>query len=518
MAKIFVDGTEYEVDEKKNLIDALKDKGVEIPHFCYHSKLSVVGMCRICLIEIEGVPKFQAACNTPIKDGMKINAFGEKIVKAREGVMEFLLINHPLDCPVCDKAGECRLQNYSFSLGHETTRYKEEKRNIPQEKIGTNLLINHNRCILCYRCVRFDREVVGVNDLEMLARGNDTIIAYTPPETSGEKSTYLNHNYQGALADICPVGALLNENTLFQSRVWWYESHESHCHGCSTLCKVTTNVKNNALYRYMPAQNPHADGFFICDYGRFSGKNFSENRLLHYAEAGAKTTSKQVLPALADKIASARSILVIGGGTESCDDVDQIAASINEWRAAGKQVKWDFRSSRNAFSKGNDHYDFLLSGDLRPNAKYLRDKGATELKDFDALQSEIRNADLVVVIGELSAPYAYHMNATSENHAHVAGLEIANAVEDTELFGSLESAAAWIKTALFTTHHDSATLRAALAIPMLAFPERAGRFVDKTGATKTTNSVLKPVQGLESPGQILVRLKTAARPTAGASA
>jgi NADH-quinone oxidoreductase subunit G len=518
MAKIFVDGTEYEVDEKKNLIDALKDKGVEIPHFCYHSKLSVVGMCRICLIEIEGVPKFQAACNTPIKDGMKINAFGEKIVKAREGVMEFLLINHPLDCPVCDKAGECRLQNYSFSLGHETTRYKEEKRNIPQEKIGTNLLINHNRCILCYRCVRFDREVVGVNDLEMLARGNDTIIAYTPPETSGEKSTYLNHNYQGALADICPVGALLNENTLFQSRVWWYESHESHCHGCSTLCKVTTNVKNNALYRYMPAQNPHADGFFICDYGRFSGKNFSENgscttlrpapkqrrnRFCRRSQTKSPQHAAFLLSAAAPKAAmtSTRSPRASMNGAPPANRLNGISAL-----------------QRNAFSKGNDHYDFLLSGDLRPNAKYLRDKGATELKDFDALQSEIRNADLVVVIGELSAPYAYHMNATSENHAHVAGLEIANAVEDTELFGSLESAAAWIKTALFTTHHDSATLRAALAIPMLAFPERAGRFVDKTGATKTTNSVLKPVQGLESPGQILVRLKTAARPTAGASA
>ncbi len=511
MAKIFVDGTEHEVDEKKNLIDALKDKGVEIPHFCYHSKLSVVGMCRICLIEIEGVPKFQAACNTPIKDGMKINAFGEKIVKAREGVMEFLLINHPLDCPVCDKAGECRLQNYSFALGHETTRYKEEKRNIPQEKIGTNLLINHNRCILCYRCVRFDREIVGVNDLEMLARGNDTIIAYTPPETSGDKSTYLNHNYQGALADICPVGALLNENTLFQSRVWWYESQESHCHGCSTLCKVTTNVKNNALYRYMPRQDQGADDYFICDYGRFSGKDFSENRLLHYVEAGAKATSKQVLPALADKIAAARSILVVGGGSENCDDVDHIAAEINSWRAAGKQVKWDFRSSTAAFAKGNESYDFLLSGDLRPNAKYLRDKGATELADFAALQSEIRNADLILVIGELSAPHAYQ---TGEIHANVQGLTIAGAVEQAELFVALESAAAWVKTAVFTTHANSAALRSALAIPMLAFPEHAGRFIDKTGTAKTTTAVLKPVQGLESPGKILSRLKSAPRAAA----
>jgi NADH-quinone oxidoreductase subunit G len=516
MAKIFVDGTEFEVDEKKNLIDALKEKGVEIPHFCYHSKLSVVGMCRICLIEIEGVPKFQAACNTPIKDGMKINAFGEKIVKAlREGVMEFLLINHPLDCPVCDQAGECRLQNYSFSLGHETTRYKEEKRNIPQEKIGTNLLINHNRCILCYRCVRFDREIVGVNDLEMLARGNDTIIAYTPPETSGEKSTYLNHNYQGALADICPVGALLNENTLFQSRVWWYESQDSHCHGCSTLCKVTTNVKNNALYRYMPsAIAPQSgaldDGTFICDYGRFSGKNFSENRLLHYAEGGNKATSKEVLPALADKIAAARNILVVGGGSESCDDVDALAAAIGEWRAAGKQVKWDFRSSAAAFDKGNESYDFLLSGDLRPNGKYLRDQGATELQNFAALQSEIRNADLVIVIGEFSAPFAYQTASADEHRVHVAGLEIAVAVEETQLFKTIESEAAWVKTAVFTTHNNSAALRAALVVPVLAFPEHAGRFVDKMGVTKTTTAVLKPVQGLQSAGEVLARIKAAA--------
>ncbi|MBL8033003.1 MAG: (2Fe-2S)-binding protein [Leptospiraceae bacterium] len=510
MAKIFVDGREYEVDEKKNLIDALAEKGVEIPHFCYHSKLSVVGMCRICLIEVEGVPKFQAACNTPVKDGMKINAFGEKIVKAREGVMEFLLINHPLDCPVCDKAGECRLQNYSFSLGHETTRYKEEKRNIPQEKIGTNLLINHNRCILCYRCVRFDREVVGVNDLEMLARGNDTIIAYTPPETSGEKSTYLNHNYQGALADICPVGALLNENTLFQSRVWWYESKESYCHGCSTLCKVTTNIKNNSLYRYMPPQNTFADGHFICDYGRFSGKDFSQNRLLHYAMNGEKTTSAQALPALDEKIAAAKKILVLGGATESCEDVDAIDAQISAWRAQGKEVKWDFRTDSAAFYDGKSqplaatsHWDFLLHRDLRPNAKYLRDKNATALSDYAALAGEIRNADLVIVIGELSAPYAYQ---SGEKHAHVKGLTIRESIEDSELFQLLNTAAAWNKTALFTTHANTAAGLAAIALPILAYPEKAGRYSDKAGSIKMTTAVLKPVQGLKSPNEIFSRL------------
>ncbi len=507
MAKIFVDGTEHEVDEKKNLIDALHDKGVEIPHFCYHSKLSVVGMCRICLIEIEGVPKFQAACNTPIKDGMKINAFGEKIVKAREGVMEFLLINHPLDCPVCDKAGECRLQNYSFALGHDTTRYKEIKRNIPQEKIGTNLLINHNRCILCYRCVRFDKEIVGVPDLEMLARGNDTIIAYTPPETSGEKSTYLNHNYQGALADICPVGALLNENTLFQSRVWWYESHESICHGCSTLCKVTTNVKNNALYRYMPPQNPMADGHFICDFGRFSGKDFSANRLNHYVLNGEKATSKTALPALAQKIDAAKKILVIGGASEACEEIDAFSQIVGAWQAQGKTVDWDFRSDKDAFhGTENGQWDFLLSRDLRPNAKYLRDWSKTAFNDFASLAGAIRTADLVIILNELSAPFAYQ---TGEKHAHVAGLSIPEQVEDTALFDAINAATAWNKVALFTTHANTAAELAAITAPVLAFPEKAGSFRDKTGEVKKTTPVLKPVQGLESIAKIFSRVASA---------
>jgi len=510
MAKIFVDGTEYEVDEKKNLIDALSEKGVEIPHYCYHPKLSVVGMCRVCLIEIEGVPKFQAACNTPVKDGMKISAFGEKVVKAREGVMEFLLINHPLDCPVCDKSGECRLQDYSFRYGHDTTRFKEHKRNIPQEKIGTNLLINHNRCILCYRCVRFDREIVGVSDLEMLARGNDTIIAYTPPETAGEKSLYLDHNYQGALTDICPVGALLNESTRFESRVWWYESNESYCHGCSTLCKVYANVKNNTLYRYTPPTPPPPAGSvgskdFICDYGRFGGKDFSLHRLAHYTLNGERATSKTALPVLSQKIATATNILIIGGATEACADVDAIAAQAKAWQDAGKKITWDFRSDKSAFAATTDNaqWDFLLSRDLRPNAKYLRDLGKTGHPNFEALAQAIKDADLIIILGELAAPFAYQ---TGKIHAHVAGLTIPTTVEECDLFAAVNNTAAWGKVALFTTHENTATALAAVSVPIAAFSEVSGRYLDKQGITKTTTAILKPVQGLQTSGQIFVRL------------
>ncbi len=514
MVKIFVDGKEYEVDEKKNLIDGLKDNGLEIPHFCYHPKLSIAGMCRMCLIEIEGVPKFQIACNTPVKEGMKINLSGDKVVDAREGVMEFLLINHPLECPVCDKAGECRLQDYSFAHGSATTRFKEKKRNFPTEKIGTNLIINHNRCIMCYRCVRFDREVVGINDLEMLSRGNDTIIAYTPPETDAEKAPYLNHNYQGALSDICPVGALLNENTLFQSRVWWYESEESHCHGCSTLCRVTTNVKNNELYRYMPPNLPALPAGsggvdFICDYGRFSSKDFSKERLLHYSLQGEKVAAANAVGTFAEAIQNAKKILVLGGGTESVADVDAIEESVAAWRKEGKEVAWDFRTDSAAFHDGKTQWDFLLSRDLRPNAKYLRQKNATAFESFKALEDAIRQSDLILIVNELAAPYAYQLGKI---HANVKGLKIATKVDEVELFGVINSGALWQKVFLLSTHENLATELARVALPILAFPEKSGIFIDKEGSQKTLNAVLRPVEGLRSVGEILATVRAAAQP------
>ena len=501
MVKVFVDGVECEVDEKKNLIDALAGAGVEIPHFCYHPKLPVVGMCRICLIEVEGVPKFQAACNTPVKEGMKINAFGEKVVKAREGVMEFLLINHPLDCPVCDKAGECRLQNYSFSIGGPTTRFEETKRNVPQEKIGTNLLINHNRCILCYRCVRFDRDIVGVNDLEMLARGNDTIIAYTPPETSGVKSEFLNHNYQGALADICPVGALLNENTLFQSRVWWYESSESICHGCSSLCKITTNVKNQEIYRYMPRSAPESDGHFICDYGRFSSRDFTQNRLSNFTHKGTKIKSHDALEKIAEKFNAAKKIVILGGASESCADIDEIMQLKDQLQTAGKSVAWDFRAHDEAYAhKAGESYDFLLSKDLRPNAAYARTKSLTAFTNTSERDAALQAADLIIVLNEFSAPFAYR---EMENTSHVKDLKIASQIEATALYQLMEQAGFLEKTINFTTHNNKAVAHAFISVPIQTFVEKAGTYIDYKGVQKTSNRIFAPIQGLFSAAEWL---------------
>lgn len=497
MVTITVDGIEVQVDEKKNLIDALKEQGIEIPHFCYHSKLKVVGMCRICLIEIEGVPKFQVACNTPVKEGMKINASGEKVLKAREGVMEFLLINHPLDCPVCDKAGECRLQNYSFSVGGPTTRYGEVKRNIPQEKIGTNLLINHNRCILCYRCVRFDRDIVGIHDLEMMARGNDTIIAYTPEAGSTEK--VLNHNYQGALADICPVGALLNENTLFQSRVWWYEQNQTICHGCSTLCHVTANVKNNEIYRYMPPENPEKNGYFICDHGRFSTKDFAHERLLTYSHNGNKIKGNELISILADKLLTANKILLLGGATESNEDIIAITKFISELKSRNKQITAEYRVTNSLFQNAGEQADFLLSYDQRPNVQNTKANLVSSAKDMNTLNAEVQSADLVIVANELSAPFSYRTEEpVTENNSFPSH----RSVEETELYSVLDTAGAWSKTMVLSTHENTATRKAMASLPVLAFPEKTATFTDKEGNSKQAHMTIKPVSGLKSSGEI----------------
>lgn len=494
MVEIFVDGAPIQVDESKNLIDALHENGIEIPHFCYHSELSVVGMCRICLIEIEGNPKYQAACNTAIQAGMKIIVNSDKVKKAREGVMEFLLINHPLDCPVCDKSGECQLQNYSFSVGGSTTRYKEVKRNIPQEKIGTNLLINHNRCILCYRCVRFDKEKVGEHDLEFVSRGNDTIIAYTPPEGSGK--SLLDHNYQGSLADICPVGALLNENTLFKSRVWWYKQEQSICHGCSSLCNVTTNERDGIIHRYMPPEAPEKNGFFLCDKGRFSSPQFSESRLLRYLVNGEQQKFTSFQDDLIEKLSNASSTLVIGGATESCES----HAKISEVSSA-ENITWEFRTEDYMWeNKFQGQVDFLLSVDQRPNsASLLKNDKAKSLSAKNDLIDALEKADHIIVLNEFSAPYAFDAKEPSS-------------LEDNKLFQLFQEKGLWSKTIVFSTHESKATELAAYSMPVQSFVEQSATYIDKKGQEKRSKMILPAPKGLLTSGDLLKSLIKSAVP------
>src|SRR5262245_13557675 len=276
MAKLTIDGIEVEVQDGINFIEAAKAADVHVPHFCYHPSLSIVGQCRMCLVEVEGMPKLQAGCATPVKDGMKIHVWNEKVDKARKGQMEFLLINHPLDCPICDKAGECPLQDYSFNYGSVESRYGEVKRTYPgmdRTAIGPHVVQNMNRCIHCTRCIRFTAEITGTGELAFFKRGASTqvgVYAGTP----------LDNWMSACVTDVCPTGALTTREFRFESRVWNLDSAESVCNGCDVGCNIFIGYRQGQVFRYRPRVNPDVNDHWLCDYGRFSYERYDTDRVV----------------------------------------------------------------------------------------------------------------------------------------------------------------------------------------------------------------------------------------------
>jgi NADH-quinone oxidoreductase subunit G len=276
MAKVTIDGREVEVQDGINIIEAAKSADIHVPHFCYHPSLSVVGQCRMCLVEVEGIPKLQAGCSTSVKDGMKIFVYNEKVDKARKGQMEFLLINHPLDCPICDKAGECPLQDYSFNYGSVVSRYGEVKRTYPgmdRTSVGPHVLQNMNRCIHCTRCIRFCDEITGTSELAFFKRGASTEVGVFPGKP-------LDNWISGCVTDICPTGALTTREFRFEARVWNLESTQSICNGCDVGCNIFIEHKSGKIFRYKPRVNEAVNDHWLCDYGRFSHERYETDRVV----------------------------------------------------------------------------------------------------------------------------------------------------------------------------------------------------------------------------------------------
>ena len=234
MVTVTIDGNEARVPEGTNLVEAAKTVGIEVPTYCYHPGLSVVGQCRICFVEVEGMPRLVTACSTPAGDGMVVHTASERVKEARAAVMEFLLENHPLDCPVCDQAGECGLQDYSVAHGLDSTHMVDLRRTFPgyeRRMIGPHVVQNQNRCIHCTRCIRFTQEIAETSDLTMKSRGNHSYI-----------DTYdggpFDNPWSACAADVCPVGALTVKEFRFRARVWHLEETASVCPGCSLGCNV----------------------------------------------------------------------------------------------------------------------------------------------------------------------------------------------------------------------------------------------------------------------------------------
>jgi NADH-quinone oxidoreductase subunit G len=267
MPKCTIDGKEIEVAPGTTVIQAAAKLGIEVPHFCYHPDLPIDGNCRMCMVEIEKMPKLQIACNTAVSDGMVVRTNSEKAVQAHRSTLEFLLVNHPIDCPVCDQAGECYLQDNYMEHGLHGSRIELESKVHKRKLVDLGpIMLDAERCVLCSRCLRFEANVTGTNSFEFQQRGDHTSIGTF-------ENRPIEHNYAGNLADVCPVGALLSHDFRFKMRVWFLESTDSVCAGCSTGCNLRIDHRDGVIQRLIPRRNVEVNKSWICDIGRMSYKN-----------------------------------------------------------------------------------------------------------------------------------------------------------------------------------------------------------------------------------------------------
>ena len=291
MAVVIVDGQEVEIgaDERLNCIEAARRAGKEIPHYCWHPGLSVVASCRMCLIEtgqrdaatgkVTMVPKLVPGCQTPVKDGTVIVTESEKVKESRARVEEALLIDHPIDCPICDKAGECLLQDYHFEHGQPERRADLHAFTSRKRDVGPTISLFVDRCIMCTRCVRFTREVSGTGELMVTSRGAKEEIDVFP-------GFPLDNKLAGNVVDLCPVGALGDKDFLYQQRVWFLKREANVCGGCSAGCSIYTEHNQDTVYRLKPRENPQVNTWWICDEGRYGWHHLHDSaRIL---EAGRR--------------------------------------------------------------------------------------------------------------------------------------------------------------------------------------------------------------------------------------
>jgi NADH-quinone oxidoreductase subunit G len=296
-----IDGREVVALEGEMLHDAARKGDVEIPVFCYEPKLGApVGACRMCLVEIEGIPKLQTSCSTPVRDGMVVHTRTDQVKKAQNAVVEFLLVNHPLDCPVCDKGGECPLQDITQGWGPGKSRVIDEKRHFEKPiELSPLVAIDRERCILCYRCVRFSQEVSEDAQLQLLERGDRTYVG------TFDDRPYVSP-FHGNITDLCPVGALTNYTYRFRARPWDIEQAGSVCTLCPSQCNVSFTVRDEKVKRVISRENPGVDDGWLCDRGRYGFEMFDAPQRVTEprTKGGSKVSYEEAIAKAAEGLAA----------------------------------------------------------------------------------------------------------------------------------------------------------------------------------------------------------------------
>jgi NADH-quinone oxidoreductase subunit G len=477
--QVTVDGRTLEAPEGTPLLQVMLDAGMDIPHYCYHPKLTIDGSCRFCQVRIEGIPKLQISCNTPVRDGMVVKTDDPEIHQLRRGVIELLLLNHPLDCPICDKAGECWLQNYAMEFGTRAGRTVDPRRKRGKRlDIGERMLLDQERCILCRRCVRFCNEISKTGELHVFSLGDHSQLDIYEDER-------LDNDYSMNTADICPVGALETKDFHHRIRVWFLEETASVCPGCSNGCNIMVSTYRDRIWRLTPRRNDEVNDTWMCDAGRLNYRYVADpERLRAPIVDGAPATWNEAL----DRATAALGDFKQRHGGGALGAVVSPHLTNEENFRFGELMRALAAQQVAMAVKRGKADDFLIKSEKAANAR-----GVRELKlvngDDDGLQALLEALEAGTVKG-----------------LYLCGDDLFDLVPAERLgriFGQLELL---IVQALRPSPHFA---RAAVVFPTTTFAEKEGTFTNHAGRVQRIRKALDTPAGWIGDGEIFTHLLNA---------
>jgi NADH-quinone oxidoreductase subunit G len=479
--KITIDGKEIVTAKGKTVIQAAAEMGVAIPNYCYHPKLSIAGNCRMCLVEIEKMPKLQIACNTLVAEGMSVLTQSAKVLTARKAVMEFLLVNHPLDCPICDQAGECWLQDYYMKHALQASRFQERKEHDRKREIfGPNVVFDGERCIKCTRCVRFLQEVTHTNELAVVNRSDHSTIALFP-------DTVLDNALSANVVDICPVGALTDRDFRFKVRVWYLQKTPSICPGCSTGCNISVEAYQNRIARFKPRVNEEVNSHWLCDEGRYCFHELTDGERITAPmirqEGGLVPASwEKAFQAVVTGLRAAPNVAGVLSGRNTNEEAFLFAKLMK--KVSPQAALEVFYQERDL----DEVQKILMSPDRSPNFRGGRDMGASTDGGYDSLLGQL-------LAGRFSAAYVVGEDLIS---AHGDGQSIRDSLQ---------------RLSFLVVQDIRLTEMAKLAhvvLPATHFGEKEGTYTNRKGRVQKLNPAIIPPDGVLEDSAIFMGLLEAA--------
>lgn len=475
MVKLIINDQEMEAEKGSLLIDKLLDEDIHIPHFCYHKALGKDGNCRMCMVEIAGQKRPQIACDTPVKEGMVVSTVSDNIKAVRKDILELQLINHPIDCPTCDQAGECKLQDFYMESGFYESRVNVEEKNHARkrEDLGANVMLDQERCVLCTRCVRFCSDITGTNELGVINRADHSVIGTFPGRP-------LSNPYAMNVVDLCPVGALTSKDFRFKQRVWFMESFNAICNGCSKGCNIFVDhrkekYEDDKIFRFRPRHNAEVNGYFMCDYGRLSYKNEEENRFETALIDNKTSNTDNAIAQLFTEVVKNNNALFLVGPNLCLEEMQNV-------KAFAQAAKANISGYSPQYIDETFGDDYLKRNDKSSNRAGLKESEISE--DEAEFKANLEKASLVVIF---------------DNNYFDDNLELLSGKKVISCFAN----------------NTKTIEKSDIAIPVSSFYEKSGTYINEDGIkqkvvsgmnrdkqAKTISSIVETIKDMIEKGNI----------------